>query len=126
MGIQAIVGIAQLGLGLASLGEQQKAAKATAKAQDINRRSTIRAAAREAQIKGAQMRALAGAQGITSGTYSPNPLTTQFGQQAGTTNAIGLNNRAAGLHMARAGQLSGLSDMIGGLGGLYERSQEKQ
>jgi uncharacterized protein HemX len=109
----AVIGILQLGLGLASLGQQQQAAKKNQQAQEVQRRGSIRSARRETQIKQAQMRAFAQGAGVAGGTYNQNPLSATLDTQIGLTGQQGLLMGEAAQHSTNAAMLSGLSEMMG-------------
>jgi len=119
MGISALIGIAQIGLGVASMNQQKRAAQKNQQAQEVQRRSSMRSARRETQIKQAQMRAFAQGAGVASGTYNANPLSATLDTQIGSTGQQGLLMGEAAMHQTNANNLSGLGEMIGIIPGLF-------
>jgi hypothetical protein len=121
MGI--ILGIAQLGLGVAALNQEKKAAQKNQQAQEVGRRASMRSARREAQIKQAQMRAFAQGAGVAGGTYNQNPLSATLDSQIGLTGQQGLLFGEAAGHGTNANMLSGLSKLFGDAGGMFSSSK---
>jgi dienelactone hydrolase len=103
--------ILQLGLGLAQIGIQQKAAKKQEQAARLQQQAQARNALRQAQVQRARMVAV----GQTLGAATTNTLGAQFGATAGlATQLSGLNADITRLN-AQASALGLFGDMIGSI-----------
>ena len=93
----AVIGtILQLGLGMAQLDLQRKAANKQEEASRVQQRAQARSALRQAQIQRGRMAAV----GQTLGATTTNTLGAQFGANAGlATQLSGLNSEISNLNM---------------------------